>query len=184
LDNILKFKEVTRDITDRFATLQTRALNVHADFPLFQMLALPVMQKNTKISGIKIHDTRMIRLMETVMHAGNCLDGWSSSFIHQTLINKYNLHNYTINQLRYDLRKLKAHTLIERNGNHYTYRLTEKGMKVSAMFVLFHKRLCGPLANSLFHFQPNPKFTIKSKLEKAYHQADCSIDKIVEILAA
>jgi hypothetical protein len=184
LDNMLKLKAVTRDITDRFATLQTNMLNVHTDFPLFQKLALPITQKNTKIPGIKIHDTRMIRLMETVMHAGNCLDGWSSSFIHQTIISKYNLQNYTINQLRYDLRKLKAHSLVERNGNHYTYRLTKKGMKVSSLFVLFHKRLCGPLANSLFHFRPNPKLTNESKLEKAYQKADRSIEKIVEILAA
>jgi len=33
------------------------------------------------------------------------------------------------------------------------YRLTDKGRKVAAMFVLFHQRVCGPLANTLFHHQ-------------------------------
>ena len=118
------------------------------------------------------------------MHAGTSLDGWTSSMIHETIVNTYALQDYTINQLRYDLRKMKAHGLVERSGNHYCYRLTNKGAKVAAMFVLFHKRLCGPLANSLFHHRPDKHSVIDSKLEKAYHKADDSINKIVQLLAA
>ena len=126
----------------------------------------------------------MIRLMETIMHAGACLNGWTSTLIHQSIVNAFELPNYTINQLRYDLRKMKAHGLIKRKGRQYSYVLTEKGVKVATMFILFHKRLCGPLANSLFHHRPNIDFVISSKLEKAYHKADDYIDKITEILAA
>jgi len=56
--------------------------------------------------------------------------------------------------LRYDLRKMRAHALLERDGNRYAYRLTDKGVKVALLFVLFHQRLYGPLANSLFHHPP------------------------------
>jgi hypothetical protein len=63
------------------------------------------------------------------------------------------ISEYTINQLRYDLRKLKAHGLLTRDGKRYAYRLTEKGAKVAPLFVLFHKQPCGPLASSLFHHQ-------------------------------
>ena len=112
------------------------------------------------------------------------INGWTSELIHKTIVNAFELPNYTINQLRYDLRKMKAHGLIKRNGRHYSYVLTEKGVKVATMFVLFHKRLCGPLANSLFHHRPNKNFVTNSKLEKAYHKADDYIDKITEILAA
>ena len=118
------------------------------------------------------------------MNASPCLDGWTSDLLHKNIIASYGLPQYTINQLRYDLRKMKAHGLVERNGKHYSYRLTDKGMKVAAMFVLFHKRLCGPLANSLFHYRPNNIHVIDSKLEKAYHKADDSIEQIVELLAA
>ena len=38
--------------------------------------------------------------------------------------------------------------------------------------MLFHKRLCGPLANSRFHHQPDPASRPNSKLEAAYHKAD------------
>jgi hypothetical protein len=34
-----------------------------------------------------------------------------------------------LNQLRYDLRKLKGHGLLEREATHYAYRLTPKGFR-------------------------------------------------------
>ena len=177
-------RQKSMEILDRFAGLQANALNAHFDFPLFQRLALPLTHRSTRIAGIKIHDTRMIRMMETIMHAGTCLDGWSSALLHKSIVTAYEMPEYTINQIRYDLRKMKAHGLVERNGNHYSYRLTEKGVKVAAMFVLFHKRVCGPLANSLFHHRPDKLHIVNSALEEAYHRADDSIEKIVELLAA
>ena len=36
--------------------------------------------------------------------------------------------SYELNQLRYDLRKLKGHALLERDGSGYAYRLTPKGV--------------------------------------------------------
>jgi hypothetical protein len=38
--------------------------------------------------------------------------------------------------------------LLERDGRCYAYRLTAKGFNVALRFRFFHKRLCGPLANS------------------------------------
>ena len=59
---------------------------------------------------------------------------------------------------------------MERDGKRYAYRLTGKGTKVALTFVLFHQRLCGPLANSLFHHQANAQAKPKSKLEAALPQ--------------
>jgi hypothetical protein len=79
--------------------------------------------------------------------------------IHQAILTTFGLSSgaYTLTQLRYDLRKLKAHGLLERIGRGYLYRLTDKGVKVALMFVLFHKRVCGPLANSLFPTDPTKR---------------------------
>ena len=184
LEHLDKVRETSKVILDRFAEIQSRSLNAHFDFPLLQRLALPITCGNTRIAGIKIQDTRLIRLMETIMHTGICLNGWSSAQIHKTIIDSFELPNYTINQLRYDLRKMKAHGLVKRNGRQYSYVLTEKGVNIATMFVLFHKRLFGPLANSLFHHRPNKLYVLNNKLEKAYHQADDYIEKLTELLAA
>ncbi|HSE88242.1 MAG TPA: hypothetical protein VLJ79_18610 [Candidatus Binatia bacterium] len=151
LDNLPTVRQVLGDVTDRFSAFQAQTLNVHVDFALFQRLALPVVVGQSKIPGIKIHDARMVRLMEVLLHSGRQMSAWRTAQIHQLIIRTYHLKPYTLTQLRYDLRKLKAHGLLERQGRRYLYRLTDKGLKVAVMFVLFHKRVCGPLAYSLFN---------------------------------
>jgi hypothetical protein len=50
------------------------------------------------------------------------------------------------------------------------YRLTEKGVRVALLFVLFHQRICGPLANSFFHRRPPNSHTPTSKSQAAYQK--------------
>jgi len=171
-------------LTDHFAHAQAQWLNVHVDFPLLQRLALPIQVGQAKVPGIKLHDTRMIRLMEVLLHGGLTVAGWKATQIHQTVLAQFQLSaaQYGLNQLRYDLRKLKAHGLLERDGRRYAYRLTDKGLRVALVFVLFHQRLCGPLANSLFRHRPDPTVQPNSRLEAAYHKADAAIEDIIRLL--
>jgi hypothetical protein len=186
LDHLGVVREKFLEITDRFAAVQAQCLNVHGDFPLLQRLALPITVGTTQDPGIKIHDPRMIRLMEVLLHAGTVVGGWRASQLHEALLVSFGLstERYGLNPLRYDLRQMRAHGLLERDGTRYAYRLTSKGVKVALLFVLFHQRLCGPLANSLFHHRPHPTFQSKSPIEAALHQADDSIDKVIQLLKA
>jgi hypothetical protein len=106
--------------------------------------------------------------------------------IHQAVLTTFQLSpkNYGLNQLRYDLRKLKGHALLQRDGSRYAYQLTSKGVQVALLFLFFHKRLCGPLANSRFHHKPDPAHRPNSQLEAAYHKADKAIQEIIDLLAA
>jgi hypothetical protein len=186
LENLDALRKKLVAMTDRLADFQGELLNVHVDFPLFQKIALPVTSGKTKIAGIKIHDTRMMRLMEVLLHGGPQVNGWRTVQIWQAIRTAFALSSqtYTLNQLRYDLRKMKAHGLVERVGKHYAYRLTDKGTRVAAMFVLFHKRVCGPLANSLFHHRPTSSSKPPAKIEAAYHKADAAIQHLIDQLAA
>jgi hypothetical protein len=186
LDHLDAVRKKFQAITDRFADFQAQCLNVHVDFPLLQRIALPITIGSVRYPGIKIHDTRIIRLMEVLLHGGNTVGGWTAKQVHQTILAAFHLSadTYGLNQLRYDLRKLKGHGLLERDGSHYAYRLTAKGVQVALLFLFFHKQLCGPLANSRFHHQPNPSHRPDSKLETAYHKADKAIQQIVDLLAA
>jgi len=186
LENLAALRPKLVAVTDRLAGFEAALLNVHVEFPLFQRLALPIPSGRTTIPGIKIHDTRMMRLMEVLLHGGTQLGGWRTVQIHAAILAAFGLtpDAYSLTQLRYDLRKMKAHGLLQRDGRRYCYRLTEKGTKVAAMFVLFHKRVCGPLANSLFHHRPEATSTPPAKIEVAYHQADVAIQTLTDLLAA
>jgi hypothetical protein len=147
---------------------------------------LPITIGAVRYPGIKIHDVRIIRLLEVLLHGGTHVGGWTAKEIHAAVLAAFQLspRAYGLNQLRYDLRKLKGHGLLERDGARYAYRLTAKGVQVALLFLLFHKRLCGPLANSRFHHRPDPQHRPDSRLEAAYHRADKAIDHIVDLLAA
>jgi hypothetical protein len=95
--------------TDRLAGFEAELLNVHVDFPLFQRLALPIAVGRTTIPGIKIHDTRMMRLLEMLLHGGPQLGGWRTAQIHAAILTAFGLtaERYSLTQLRYDVRKLK-----------------------------------------------------------------------------
>jgi hypothetical protein len=186
LDHLAAVREKMLAVTGRFAAFQAQWMNVHVDFPLLQRLALPIAVGSAKYPGIKIHDTRIIRLMEMLLHSSTAVSGWTTRQIYKAILTSFCIgaDHYGLNQLRYDLRKLKAHGLLARDGKRYAYRLTEKGTKVALLFILFHKQLCGPLANSLFHHQTAAALRPKSKLETALHKADHSIQNIIQLLEA
>ena len=186
LDHLDAVRQRFQIITNRFAGFQAQCLNVQVDFPLLQRLALPITLGSVRYPGIKIHDARVIRLLEVLLHGGNTVGGWTAKQIHEAVLTTFQLtaKTYGLNQLRYDLRKLKGHGLVERDGRRYAYRLSTKGVQVALLFLFFHKRLCGPLANSRFHHRPDPAHQPNSKLEVAYHHADKAIEKIVDLLAA
>ncbi len=186
LDHLDAVRQKFQTITGRFAGFQAQSLNVHVDFPLLQRLALPITIGPVRYPGIRIQDVRIIRLLEVLLHGGTTVGGWTAQQIHQAVLAAFELsaNAYGLNQLRYDLRKLKGHGLLQRDGRRYAYRLTDKGLQVALLFLFFHKRLCGPLASSCFHHQPDADHRPESKLEAAYHKADKAIQQIVDLLAA
>jgi hypothetical protein len=186
LDHLAQVRDRLLEVTDRFAAFQAQWLNAHVDFPLLQQLALPIAVGTAKYPGIEIHSTRMIRLMEVLLHSSTVVSGWTTRQIHQAIMTSFHIgaDRYRLNQLRYDLRKLKAHGLLSRDGKRYAYGLTEKGNKVALLFIIFHKQFCGPLANSLFHHQTVPALRPNSKLEAAFHKADHSIQNILQLIEA
>ena len=186
LEHLDAVRQKLSAVTNRFAAFEAEALNVHVDYSLFQQLALPITSSKTRIPGIKIQDIRIIRLMEVLLHSATKVSGWRTADIHRAILQAFCLKadDYTLTQLRYDIRKLKHHGLVQRDGKRYAYRLTEKGNKAALMFVLFHKRVCGPLANSLFNKPPRPDLKPATRIESAYRKADKSIEQIVQLLAA
>src|ERR1019366_6820545 len=55
-----------------------------------------------KYPGIKIHDTRMIRLMEVLLHGGTVVSGWTTRQIHEAILTTFRIgaNRYGLNQLR------------------------------------------------------------------------------------
>jgi hypothetical protein len=67
------------------------------------------------------------------LHGGTHIGGWTAKLIHHAVLTTFGLSEdaYRRNQLGYDLRKLKAHGLLQRDRSRYAYRLTPKGTRVA-----------------------------------------------------
>ena len=129
LDHLDEVRQKFQATISRFASFQAQWLNVHVDFGLLQRIALPITIGSVRYPGIKVQDTRIIRLLEVLLHGSTQLGGWTAKEIHQAVLTTFNLSDkaYCLNQLRYDLRKLKGHGLLERDGNRYAYRGLDRG---------------------------------------------------------
>jgi len=186
LKNLPKVREIFLPILDRFTSFQAETFNIHFDFDIFPELSKPIVKGKTKIPGIKLQDERIIRLMETLLKSPVKFSPANSREIYNQLLELFNLNenNYSLNQFRYDLRKLISRGILERLDKTYKYRLTEYGIKVSISFTLLRKNVYGPILNSQFNFKPNNNYIFCSKLEKAYYKVDKDFTNLCNLLAA
>jgi len=180
-------RERFQQITDRFAQTQAEHLNVHGQFDVLARLAQPVIQGKTKVAGIKLENTRLMRLLELLMQgAGGHFRKWTTAQVHAAVLDAHNLKpkDYTLTQLRYDMRKLRLHGLIERVPKSHAYRFTEKGTKLSILLIQLRKRIYGPLGFGLFRTRPNPQYMPDSQFEKAYLKVEKAMDDVIALMAA
>jgi hypothetical protein len=179
----LRFQE----ITDRFAEVKARHLNVHGQLDLVARLAKPVVQGRTKVPGIKLENTRLMRILEVLLQkASGHLRTWGSAQLHAAILDQFHLKSsaYTIHQLRYDIRKLRLHGLIERIPGTYCYRFTSSGQKAAILLIQIRNRIYGPLAYGLLRHRPSQNHSPASKFELAYYKIEKAVDELIELMAA
>jgi hypothetical protein len=185
LNNLPLFEQKAEEILDRYSETESSMLNCHADIDYFAKHSKPVMQGQTKIPAIHVYQERINRLLEVLLHDNRAIGEWKSMDIRKRIINEYELdgRSYSRNQVIYDIRKLRAHGIVEKLKRRNSYRLTSYGLKVALAFTLMRKRIYGSLHYSLFHNQIDKEMYTESKLEQLYRQLDTDLDKIQEYLS-
>jgi len=179
LQNLPALKEHLHDTTDRYLAQHAELLDSTVDTGALAKLATPVTVGARRVPGIKLHDARVIRLLDTLLHAGGLLGDWTTRDLHARLLKRHRLSEdaYTLGQLRYDLRKLRAHDLALRIPSTRRYRLTEVGVRVGVLLVKAHTRLLGPLLAT-----PSPSRSERSanpsKVEAALRGVDKALDTL------
>jgi hypothetical protein len=92
--------------------------------------------------------------------------------------------DYTLNQIRYDLRKIRLHGLIERIPHSYAYHFTQRGQKLALLLIQLRKRIYEPIAFGTLHHRPNKDHMPDSTFACAYHKNDQAFDEAIHLLAA
>lgn len=187
LDNLQNIKKHFAGITDHFAEFQSHLYNINFSSEIFNQLSKPVLSGKVKVPGIKIENDRIVRLLEFLLRFASGVNIFRSKDIYKHLLETYDIteKEYTFNQLQYDIRKLKAHGIIEKIAKTHNYRLTDFGISICILFALFRKNIYGPLQNQQFVFKPkNCTFHYNSKFETIYKKIDKNIDQLFKVIAA
>lgn len=183
LDNLPSLVTRMTETNKRYLDAQAELLDSSVDTGQLAALAAPTMVGKQRVPGIKLHDQRVMRLLDVALHPGGLLRDWTSRELHARICERERISeaDYRLTQLRYDLRKLRAKGLVERMGKSRTYRLTTQGVKLGTLLVKLTKRLFGPLCTQALASNHRPA-QHPSPLETALRQVDAALDHLCATL--
>ena len=162
--NLPALKQRLAATNDRYLEQQSELLDSTIDAGALATLAEP-------------HDDRVIRLLDSLLYTGGLLGNWTTRELHDRVLARHRLseQDYTLGQLRYDLSKLRAHSLAERVGTSRRYRLTADGVRLGALLFKIRTRLLGPIFATPSH-TPSPRSEHPSTVEAALRTVDHALD--------
>jgi len=180
LENLPQLRDKLAATNERTLALQADLMASSVDTGVLASLAKPTIVGQRRVPGVKLHDDRVIRLLETLLHPGAFATDWTTSELRARVLARNRLvdNDYRLSQLRYDLAKLRAKGLVQRVGRTRRYRLTLQGARLGVVIVKLRIRLLGPIATlaaqpcighpSLHH---NP-------VDVAFHHLDSALDQL------
>lgn len=128
-------------------------------------MSSPVIQDGVrKAPGLRFADRRVQALLSCLLVLRTLIDGFRNADLRPLLADALGVTDITAGRMSYDLRRLRAHGLIERVPNTFRYRLTPYGLQTATAYTLALNRVVQP---GLAHLaEPH----LPGKLQHAYQQ--------------
>src|SRR5712692_9673219 len=180
LENLPLLREKLAATNERCLALQADLLATTVDSGQLAALAQPAIVGQRRIPGLKLHDDRVIRVLETLLHPAAFTGVWTTRELHTRILARHQLAEgaYLLSQLRYDLNKLRAKGLVERLGTSRRYRLTPLGLKLGVLLVKLRTRLLGPLATLTTNTTPRRPTSHTNSVDAAFCEVDTALDHL------
>lgn len=104
-------------------------------------LSKPVQTGRTRLAGITLTNSRNVALMECVLVLMLYPKGFSCTDLKE-MMHKKRFKNYSVNNARYDLRKLKGKAFVQKIKGKQTYKPTKQGIQtMSAVLCVWKQEL-------------------------------------------
>ena len=184
LENLPLLRQKLVATNDRSLALQAELLSSPVDTGQLAALTQPTTIGHRRIPGLKLHDDRVIRVLETLLHPAAFAPDWTTRQLHTRILARHQLAepDYRLSQLRYDLAKLRAKGLVERIGATRRYRLTPLGLKLGVLLVKLRLRLLGPLATLVTNSSRRPPSPHHNSVETAFREIDTALDHLSDAI--
>jgi hypothetical protein len=180
LENLPTLHDKLMRTNERCLELQAELLASPIDTGQLAALAAPTLVGQRRVPGVKLHDDRVIRLLETLLHPGAVIGDWTTRDLHRRILERHRLADaaYRPSQLRYDLSKLRAKGLVERIGASRRYRLTPQGLKLGVLLVKLRMRLLGPLTTLISLAPARRRPSATNSVDHAFREVDIALDHL------
>ncbi len=180
LENLPLLREKLAATNERCLALQAEVLASTVDTGQLAALAQPTVIGQRRLPGLKLHDDRLIRVLETLLHPAAFAGDWTTRELHTRILARHHLthSDYRLSQLRYDLAKLRAKALVQRVGTSRRYRVTPVGLKIGVLLVKLRIRLLGPLATLVTTASTRRPAGHHNQVDAAFREVDAALDHL------
>lgn len=114
---------------------------------LFDRLHQPYLREGQRTAAFRFGDPRATALTGALCHVVHSVTGFTNKSLRGQVAGLLG-HDYSTNQMSYDLRRLRLHGLIEKIPGTNTYRTTPDGIRVAVFYTKLRTRLLHPLLDA------------------------------------
>jgi hypothetical protein len=181
LDNLPKIRAVLERANQRCLDVEQDILTSYLDRGQLDQLRQPtVSPSGRRTPGLRLDDPRLLALLQAVLCFAYLVG--KGSFRTKDLLVDVRLAldnpHYTLNQLRYDLSKLRGKGLVARIDGTQSYEVTPEGYRIGILHLKLYKRLYAPLVAAIR--APDPADNVlpssrQTKLDRLYKKVDEAI---------
>jgi hypothetical protein len=184
IENLPLLRDKLAATNARTLALQAELLASPVDTGQLAALTKPTTVGQRRIPGLKLHDDRVIRLLETLLHPAAFAGNWTTRDLHTRVLAGHQLaeNDYRLSQLRYDLAKLRAKGFVQRLANRRRYRLTPLGLKLGVLLVKLRTRLLGPLVTLVNNPSAPRPLANHNSVDSAFYELDTALDHLCAAL--
>lgn len=184
LDNLPKIRAVLQQANQRCLDVQQDVLTSYVDRGQLDELRQPtVSPSGRRTPGLRLDDPRLLALLQAVLCFAYLVG--KGSFRTKDLLPDVRLAldnpQFTLNQLRYDLGKLRGKGLVTRIAGSQAYQVSAEGYRIGILHLKLYQRLYAPLVAAIR--APEPGDTSLSnhrqtKLDRLYQRVDKAIAQL------
>jgi hypothetical protein len=142
-------------------------------------LQAPTLQNNIRIPGISLTHRRLLTVLVAALELAKRPDGFATAVLYAQVCERMQ-QPYTKSQLNYDLRKLKAKTIIEKIAGHQRYRFTIAGLSKAVGLMVFRDEILQPVLSNrhLAKLPGRPRHL--SPRDQLYHNIQLNLEALCQ----
>ena len=144
LEHLPELVAKARAVNGRLLTVERAGQGCAIGSALFERIHQPYHREGQRTGALRFGDPRAMALAGALCCIVHAVTGFTNKSLRGLVAGLYG-HDYTTNQMTYDLRRLRLHGLIERVPHTNTYTITADGTRVAVFYSKVHNRLLRPL---------------------------------------